>query len=69
MGEDLISRAMRELGKRRMASLTAEERRALARKAGMARWANLTEEEKKALISKLQRQLRAARAKAKASAP
>jgi hypothetical protein len=63
MKDTLISRAMRELGRRRMASLTVEERKELARTAGKARWANLTDEERRAAIKRLQKQRRAARAK------
>ena len=61
--DNLISRAMRELGRRRMASLTAEERQELARKAGKAHWAGLTEEERRAAIKRLQKQKQAARGK------
>jgi hypothetical protein len=62
-GDELIRRAMREMGRRRMANLTAEERQALARKAGKARWENLTKAEQDAMIEQLQARLRVARAK------
>lgn len=44
--DDIIRRAMSELGRRSMAKLTIEERRALAGKGGRSTWAKLTPEER-----------------------
>jgi hypothetical protein len=51
---------MRELAKRRLAGLSAEQRHDLAVKAGKARWTGLTEAQQKAAIKRLQKQRRAA---------
>ena len=45
---DIIRRAMSELGRRSMAKLTAEERKALAGKGGRSTWARMTPEQRSA---------------------
>ena len=64
---DIIRRAMSELGRRSMAKLTAEERKALAGKGGRSTWAKLTAEERSAEMKrrvKTRERNRAAKAKA-----
>jgi hypothetical protein len=68
MSDSLISRAMRQIAKRRMEKLSPEERQQIARKGGKARWERLTEEEKRETIERIQtarREKRAQQAKAR----
>ena len=69
MSDSLISRAMREIAKRRAEKLTPEKRRQIAGKGGKAWWDSLTEEERRKAIDRIQKARRNKRAKkAKANA-
>jgi hypothetical protein len=54
MSDSLISRAMREIAKRRMEKLTPVQRQKIASKGGKAWWDNLSEEEKRSAIERIQ---------------
>jgi hypothetical protein len=69
MSDSLISRAMREIAKRRMEKLSADQRQKIAGKGGKAWWDSLTQEERQKAIERIQkarREKRAQQAKARA---
>jgi Stress-induced bacterial acidophilic repeat motif len=55
MADSLISRAMREIAKRRMEKLNPEQRQEIARKGGKAWWDKLSEEERRIAIERIQK--------------
>jgi hypothetical protein len=55
MSDSLISRAMRQIAKRRMEKLSPEQRQEIAGKGGKAWWDKLSEEERRAAIERIQK--------------
>jgi len=53
MKKSLIREAMREISRRRMIKLTAQQRREIASKAGKARWQSMSKDEQRALIERM----------------
>jgi hypothetical protein len=55
MSDSLISRAMRQIAKRRMEKLSPEQRQEIAGKGGKAWWNKLSEEERRTAIERIQK--------------
>jgi hypothetical protein len=63
MADSLISRAMREIAKRRMQKMTPEQRQNIASKGGRTWWDNLSEEQRRSAIERIQEARKIARSK------